>query len=257
MANYKIPTTEELMSAGVHFGHQVRRWNPKMEPYIFTVKKNIHIIDLTQTEELLKVAANVLYETAKTGGQIVFVGTKRQVRELLELEAKRCGALYVTERWLGGTITNYSVIKKNIDKLVDLSKKRASGELQKYTKKERLLIDRQIAKLQKSVGGLVGLRGTPAALFVVDARREKTAINEAFKHKVPIVAFTDTDSDPTRVSHVIPCNDDAMKSLVLLLKPIADAVECGYKEFSAKKEKESGKNLVASAGPESTEAIEK
>src|SRR3989338_2368458 len=176
---YKTPKIDQLLEAGVHFGHQVRRWHPKMEPYIFSVKKNVHIIDLEQTEELLKKACDFLFETAKNGGQIIFVGTKKQAREIIQIEAKRCGALYVTERWIGGTLTNFRVIKKNIDKLISLMKRRGEGELDKYTKKERLMIDREIEKLQRNIGGIIALRGTPGAVFVVDARRERTAIREA------------------------------------------------------------------------------
>lgn len=231
MTKYKLPKIEELLDAGVHFGHQVRRWHPKMEPYIFTVKKNIHIIDLEQTEEMLKKACAYLYETAKNGGQIIFVGTKKQARDIVEIEAKRSGALYVTERWIGGTITNYRVIKKNIDKLLTLVKRRETGDLDKYTKKERLLIDREIDKLQKYVGGITALRGAPAALFIIDPRREKTAIREANRYGVSVGALIDTNSDPTGVSCLVPGNDDAIKSVALILKTISDAVLEGYREF--------------------------
>ncbi len=230
---YKIPKPKELLEAGVHFGHQMRRWNPNMEPYIFTQVKGIHIIDLEQTGDLLKEACEFLYNTAKTGGQIIFVGTKRQAAEIVELEAKRCGALYINDRWLGGTITNFSVIRKNMDKLVGLLRKREAGEFNHYTKKERLLIDREIGKLQTAVGGVVLLRGVPAALFVVDARKEKTAIREAVRKGVPIAALVDTNSDPSGVQYVIPGNDDAIKSVALVVKVVADAIEAGYREFEA------------------------
>lgn len=230
MPKYKSPKIKELFDAGVHFGHQVRRWDPKMEPYIYTVHKNIHIIDLEKTEALLKEACNFLYETAKNGGQIIFVGTKKQASELVALEAKRCGALYVTSRWLGGTLTNLRIIKKNINKLVELKRKRDAGELDKYTKKERLLIDRDIEKLEISVGGLVAIKDVPAALFIIDAKREKTAIHEAARKNVPVVGLVDTNSDPSLLTHVIPGNDDAIKSIVIILRAIADAVEAGYKD---------------------------
>lgn len=236
----KLPKVEELLDAGVHFGHQTKRWHPKMEPYIYGVKKNIHIIDLEKTEEQLKKAANFLYETAKKGEQIILVGTKKQAREVVELEAKRSGALYATERWIGGTITNFRIIKKNIDKLLSLMKRREEGELEKYTKKERLLIDREIENLQKNVGGIVNFKGTLGALFVVDSRRERTAIREAKRAGVPVVALVDTNSDPESIDYVIPGNDDAIKSIALILKVISDAIEEGYKEYvkssEAKKE---------------------
>ncbi|HLC93815.1 MAG TPA: 30S ribosomal protein S2, partial [Patescibacteria group bacterium] len=218
MAKIKTPKIEELLDSGVHFGHQTKRWHPKMEPYIFSVRKNIHIIDLEQTEELLKNAGNFLYGKAANGEQIIFVGTKKQAREVVENEAKRCGALYVTERWIGGTLTNFRVIKKNIDKLVNLMKRRGEGELDKYTKKERLMIDREIEKLQRNIGGIIALRGSPGAVFVVDARRERTAIREAKRAGVPVVALVDTNSDPAGIDLVIPGNDDAIKSIAIILK---------------------------------------
>ncbi len=250
MSKYKTPKIEELLEAGVHFGHQVRRWHPKMEPYIFGVKKNIHIIDLEQTEKLLKEASEFLYEIAKKGEQIVFVGTKKQAREVIENEAKRCGALFVTERWIGGTITNFKVIKKNIDKLLSLMKRREEGDLEKYTKKERLFIDREIEKLQRNIGGIVAMKGTPGALFVIDAKREKTAIREARRAGVKVVALIDTNSDPTDVDIVIPGNDDAIKSIAMILKSIGSAVEEGYKGFAKKgAEKESIKAESAEVKP--------
>lgn len=231
MSKIKLPKIEQLLDAGVHFGHQTKRWHPKMEPYIFGVRKNIHIIDLEQTEKLLKEATDFLYETAKKGEQIIFVGTKKQAREVIELEAKRCGAMHVTERWIGGTMTNYKVIKKNIDKLVTFMKRREEGDLEKYTKKERLLIDREIVKLLRNIGGIIPLKASPKALVVVDARREKTAIAEAKRAGVPVVALIDTNSDPSLVNYVIPGNDDAIKSIALILKTISEAIEEGYKDF--------------------------
>ncbi|MFZ5425288.1 MAG: 30S ribosomal protein S2 [Patescibacteria group bacterium] len=235
--NYNVPKIEELLDAGVHFGHQVRRWNPKMEPYIYSVKKNIHVIDLEETHKGLKNACEFLYETAAKGGQIVLVGTKRQARDIVALEAARCGALHITERWLGGTITNYRMIKQSIDRLVDLKRKREAGELKRYTKKERLLIDREIEKLEKSVGGLVALKGQPDVVVVIDVRREKTAVRESNMYKVPVVALVDTNSNPTGVKYVIPGNDDAIKSIAVLVKAISDAIEAGYKDFAKNAEK--------------------
>ncbi len=213
-------------------GHQLRRWHPNMEPYIFAAKKNIHIVDLEKTDEGLKAATEFLYETAKRGEQIIFVGTKKQAQEIVEIEAKRCGALYVTERWLGGTLTNFSVIKKNSDKLVKLLKQREEGELAKYTKKEQLLIDREIEKLQRFVGGIVTLKGAPSAIFVVDVKREKTAVREAARLETKVVGLVDTNSDPSDVDFVIPGNDDAIKAIAIIVKTVADCVETGYKAFA-------------------------
>lgn len=233
MAKYKIPSIEELLDAGVHFGHQVKRWHPRMEPYIYTVRRNIHIIDLEQTERLLKEACDFLYNEAKKGSKIVFVGTKKQARDTIGAEAQRSGAMYIMERWLGGIITNLSVIKKNnIDKLLDLKRKRERGELQKYTKKERLLIDREIERLERFVGGIVRMNSAPDVMFVIDAKREKTAIREAKRAGIPVVAMLDTNSDPSEIDYVIPGNDDAIKSVAIIVKAIADAVEQGYADFA-------------------------
>lgn len=204
-----------------------------MEPYIYTVRRNIHIIDLEQTERLLKEACDFLYDQAKKGAKIVFVGTKKQARDTVGAEAERAGAMYIMERWLGGIITNLSVIKKNnIDKLLDLKRKRERGELQKYTKKERLLIDREIERLERFVGGIVRMNSAPDVMVVVDAKREKTAIREAKRAGIPVVALLDTNSDPSEIDYVIPGNDDAIKSIAVVVKAMADAVEQGYADFS-------------------------
>lgn len=230
---YKTPTIKELIEAGVHFGHQIKSWNPNMLPYIYTTRKNIHVIDLEVTEKLIKEAADFLYDVASKGGSMIFVGTKKQARDIIEIEAKRCGAMYVTERWLGGTITNFEVIRKNnIKKLIDLRKGREEGEFEKYTKKERLLIDREIEKLDIYVGGLTRLTKKPDVLFVVDAKREKTAVREAKRAKIPVVALIDTNSDPKGIDYPIPGNDDAIKSIACIVKSLADAIEEGYKAYA-------------------------
>lgn len=276
MAKYKLPKIEDLFEAGVHFGHQIRRWHPKMEPYIYTHRKGVHIIDLGDTKEKLEEAAEHLYNIAADGGKIVFVGTKKQAQDIIELEAKRCGAMFVTQRWLGGTITNFSVIRKNIDKLLEFIRKREEGEFEHYTKKERLLIDREIEKLNDSVGGIVGLKGKPDALFVIDAKREDTAIREANIADIPVTAVIDTNSDPRNVDYPIPGNDDAIRSIALITKVIADAIESGYEkhaekmahteESQAKEEKEKGAAKVSrseaphvaeKAGEEHVERVKK
>jgi small subunit ribosomal protein S2 len=245
MAKYKVPDSKELLEAGVHVGHRVKRWNPRMEQYIYAVKKDVHIINLEKTEELLRKASDFLYQITKEGKQVVFVGTKRQASELVELAAKRCGALYATERWLGGTLTNYSIIKKRIDSLVTLMKRRESGDLNKYTKKERLMFDREIEKLQNSVGGLINLQSHPGAVFVIDAARERTAVREANSKGIPVVALIDTNSDPSNIMYPVPGNDDAIKSIVLILNTLSDAVEAGYKDFKEPKEEAKKEEEVA------------
>ena len=207
-----------------------------MEPYIYGVKQNIHIIDLEITHKNLEKACEFLFETAAKGGQIIFVGTKKQAHDIVSIEAKRSGAMYVIERWIGGTITNHRVIRLNIDKLLNTIRKKESGELDKYTKKERPLIDREVEKLQRSIGGITALKGVPAALVVVDAKREKTAVREAVRSGVKVVGLIDTNSDPAGVDYVVPGNDDALKSIALILKAFGDAVEAGYKKYAKEAE---------------------
>ncbi len=244
MPRRKVPTVEELFDAGVHLGHSTRKWHPAAEPFIYTSKNGVHIINLEKTHDALKEAVAFLEKVGESNGQVIFVGTKRQTSELVRLEAKNAGALYVTERWLGGTITNFSVIKERIDRLVRMRKAFEEGTYDKYTKKERLMLDRAMQKLEASVGGLVGLKGLPSALVVVDARREKTAVKEAMRRNVPIVALVDTDTDPRGITYPIPGNDDAIKSIAIIIKTLADALARGYakaKKEAEKQEKESAK----------------
>lgn len=245
MNTYKLPKIEELYTAGVHFGHQLKRWNPKMEEFIYSAQKGLHIIDLSNTETQLKKACDHLYEVAKRGEQVIFVGTKKQAREVIEIEAKRAGAMYVSERWLGGTITNQEQIKKTVDTLLSNLAKKEKGEFAKYTKKERLMIDRDIEKMQKAVGGLVGLKNKPSAMFVIDSKREATAIKEANVSGVTVIGLVDTNSDPTHLDIAIPGNDDAIKSIVLITKALTDAIVAGYEEFAKiSKEKKIEKEAV-------------
>jgi len=228
----KIPTINQLFDSGVHFGHQVKRWHPTMEKFIYTSKNGIHIINLEKTAEKLEESAKYLHEVAKKGGKIVFVGTKKQSKDIIELEAKRCGAYYVTERWLGGTMTNLEIVKKSVKKLVDFKRGRETNQFDKYTKKERLLIDREVDKLEKKVGGLVGMSSKPVALFIIDPKREKTAIREAKNLGVKVVSLIDTNSDVREIDFPIPGNDDAIKSVAIIVKTIADAIEEGYNEYA-------------------------
>ncbi len=227
---FDIPTPEEMLEAGLHFGHQVRRWHPSMEPYIYGKKSNVHIIDLFKTEEKLKKAAEFLYDVAKGKGPILFVGTKKQAQNLIMEEAARCGALYVSVKWVGGTLTNFKEIRKNIDKLKDLGRKLKSGEFDNRTKKERLLIEREIARLDRLFSGVISMTKLPGAIFIVDLKREKTACREALRTHIPIVSLSDTNNDISGVAYPIPGNDDALKSIKVIVKTLADAVEMGYKE---------------------------
>ncbi|MFH1565955.1 MAG: 30S ribosomal protein S2 [bacterium] len=225
-----IPTPEEMLEAGVHFGHQVRRWHPTMAPYIYGKKSNIHILDLFITQKKLQEACEFLYKKAKAGETILFAGTKRQAQDIIKENAKECGALYMTNRWIGGTITNFSEIKRNIERLKNLTNQKKEGELSHYTKKEQLLIDREIKKLEFMVGGIAKMKKIPTVIFIVDVKKERTAYREAVRAGVEIVSLSDTNNDISFVKYPIPGNDDAMKSIALIVKTVAEAVRLGYKE---------------------------
>ena len=235
---------EELLEAGCHFGHRTTRWHPKMKPYIFTARDGIHIFDLAQTREGLLKAASFISQTIKKGGKVLFVGTKRQAKEQIVKTAKKLGQPYVDNRWLGGTITNWDQMKKRIDKLHKMRKEREEGEYKKFTKKERLLLDREISRLESLFGGISELEKVPDAIFLVDTKNEKTAVREAARKEIPMVAICDTNSDPTNIEYVIPANDDAQKSIELILKKIEEAVleEEEKKRRAEKKTKTKRKN---------------
>lgn len=237
---YKIPSLEEMLTSGLHFGHQRRRWHPKIAPYLFEKSSKVHIFDLPQTREKLAEACLFLEKVSQQGGKIIFVGTKRQAQELVAETAKSCGALFVNRRWLGGTLTNFESIKKNLDRLAELEEGLSGEKFSKYTKKERLLLSRERDKLEAVVGGLQGLNGLPGALVVIDIKREKTAVREAQRKNVPIVALVDSNSDPTLIDYPIPGNDDAMKAVALVLQCLATAVKAGYAAWALKEETEDG-----------------
>ncbi|MBM4405697.1 MAG: 30S ribosomal protein S2 [Chloroflexi bacterium] len=213
-----------LLETGVHFGHKTRRWNPKMKQYIFTQRNGIHIIDLQQTVGLLAKAYDYVKTTVANGGVILFVGTKKQAQEAVESEAKRCGMPFVSQRWLGGTLTNYATIALRITYLEQLEQQKAKGEFARYSKKDALKLEEELAKLNHHLSGIKALKKLPDALFVVDPGKEAIAIAEARRMKVPIVAINDTDCDPNFIDHPIPGNDDAIRSVRLMTGKIADAV---------------------------------
>lgn len=217
-------TIKLLLEAGVHFGHQRRRWNPRMKPFVFTLRNGIHIIDLQQSLERLNVARNFVRELASEGGTIVFVGTKKQAQEAVEEEARRCGAYYVNRRWLGGTLTNFATIQSRIDYLVRLEDSFARGEFERLTKKEALKLEKQMQRLNMLFSGVKEMTQIPDALFVVDMLKEKIAVAEAKQLGIPIIAMVDTDADPREVDFPIPSNDDAIKSIRLVCSVLADAV---------------------------------
>ncbi len=227
---------KNLLDAGCHFGHQSQRWNPKMSSYLYGVKEGIHIFDLAKTKEGLEKAMEFVRQTTAEGGKIIFVGTKRQAQAMVKEEAQKAKMPFITERWLGGIISNWDNIKKSINKLKDLKAQKEAGELKKYTKRENILIDREIARLERFFGGLADLEDLPAALFVIDVKKEKAAIQEAAKKGIKIVAVVDSNSDPELVDWVIPANDDAVGSIKLIVETIGRAAKEG-REIWEKKQK--------------------
>jgi small subunit ribosomal protein S2 len=213
-----------LLEAGVHFGHQTRRWNPKMRKFIFTERNGIHIIDLAQTVDCLEAAAEFVRDLVANGGTLLFVGTKRQAQETIDTEAKRCGMPFVITRWLGGTLTNFHTIQGRIDYLVRLEDAKARGEMEHLPKKERLKTEEEIEKLNRYLGGIKEMTAIPAAVFIVDTTKEEIAVKEAVRVGVPIVSFVDTNCDPDVIDYPIPSNDDAIRAIKLITKRMADAV---------------------------------
>ena len=217
-------TMKQLLEAGVHFGHQTKRWNPKMRPYIFGERNGIHIIDLHQTAKMLEEAQEFLADLAARGGKIVFVGTKKQAQATVEEQANRCGMFFVNRRWLGGTLTNFVTIRSRLQYLRNLERQSLSGELAYLPKQEAQSKEQELEKLQRTLGGLKELTQRPAAIIVVDPRREELAIKEASRLGIPIVAMVDTNCDPDPIDYVIPSNDDAIRSVRLVLSKLADAI---------------------------------
>ncbi len=219
-----VLSMKELLETGVHFGHRTRKWNPRMKPYIFTERNRIHIIDLQRTMEALETAYELVRDTVAEHGTVLFVGTKRQAQETIETEAKRCGMPYVNMRWLGGTLTNWRTIHSRIEELETLERQQEAGEFEHLTKKEALLLQRKIERLDERLGGIREMHKLPDLLFVVDVRREETAVHEANLLEIPVVALVDTNCDPRGIDYIIPSNDDAIRAIKLLTGKIADAV---------------------------------
>lgn len=229
---------EALLQAGAHFGHITRRWNPKMKPYIFMERNGIHIIDLKKTQEMLETACNAVANVVAQGRKPLFVATKQQARDVVEVEAKRCGAFYVTQRWLGGMLTNFTTIRKSVKRLTNIDKMESDGTFEKITKKERLFLDREREKLQNVLAGVVEMSRLPGLVFVVDVKKEAIAVKEAHRLGVPVVAIVDTNCDPEVIDFPIPANDDALKAVQLITKAIADAVVEGSQRVAARQTEE-------------------
>ncbi|MGI6662978.1 MAG: 30S ribosomal protein S2 [Bacillota bacterium] len=219
-----VVSMKQLLEAGVHFGHQTRRWNPKMKPYIFLERNGIYIIDLQKTVRMLEEAYDFMRATAQSGGRVLFVGTKKQAQEAVELEAKRCGEFYVNQRWLGGTLTNFSTIRRRIQRLMELEEWETTGYLERLPKKEAALLMKDKAKLEKYFSGIKGMQDLPDVMFVVDPRKEHIAVLEARRLEIPVVAIVDTNCDPDEIDYVIPGNDDAIRSVKLISSKMADAI---------------------------------
>ncbi len=220
-------TVKEMLQAGLHFGHQTRRWNPKMKPYIYGPRNGIYIINLDLTRRLFNKACDFIKKEVAAGGSILFVGTKRQAQAIIREEAKRCGMYYVDHRWLGGMMTNFQTIKTSVERLKSIESMQEDGSINRFPKKEILLMEKERIKLERNVGGIKDMRGLPSVVFVVDPKKEAIAVNEAHKLNIPVVAITDTNCDPDGIDYLIPGNDDAIKSIRLISSYIAEAVLAG------------------------------
>ncbi|MFW6409691.1 MAG: 30S ribosomal protein S2 [Halanaerobiales bacterium] len=231
-----VVTMKQLLESGVHFGHQTRRWNPKMEEYIFTERNGIYIIDLQQTVKLMDKAYDYVKEMAAQNKKILFVGTKRQAQETIKKEAERCGMPYVNQRWLGGMLTNYQTIKKRIDRLEELEKMEEEGVFEVLPKKEVIELNREHEKLQKFLGGIRHMNGLPDVVYITDSRKESIAVSEARKLNIPLVSIVDTNCDPDLIDYIIPGNDDAIRAVKLISSRIADAVLEGKQGEQIKEE---------------------
>jgi small subunit ribosomal protein S2 len=236
MSNVQI---EDLLLAGSHFGHLTRRWNPKMKSYIFMERNGIHIIDLKKTVNLVEEACNAISKLSSEGKKILFVGTKKQAKAIIKEQAERCDSFYVSERWLGGMLTNFNTVRKSIKKLTTLQKMEVDGSLDKFVKKERLIMMREKEKLEKVLNGISNMTKLPGALFLVDIKKEHIAIDEAKKLNIPIFAIVDTNCDPDPIDYVIPANDDAVKSIEIITRTVADAVNEGLQVSNTRKMDES------------------
>jgi len=243
-----IPNLDELLKAGVHFGHQTRRWNPKMRRFIFAERNGIHIIDLQKTLRQIELAQKLAREVVLRGDNVLFVCTKRQLSAIVKEEAERSGALYVTERWLGGLLTNFQTVKKQIRKLKDLEAgSESGGDFENYTKKEQLLMSRQRDKLSKNLSGIKNMTRVPGLMFVIDSKKERIAVSEANKLGIPLIAIVDTNADPDVITVPIAGNDDAIRSVELITRAIADAVIEARREAPVRQDVEEGESNTYSS----------
>ena len=229
-----VITIKQMLEAGLHFGHQTRRWNPKMKPYIFAPRNGIYIINLDKTIGLFRKAYDYVVQEASKGGYVLFVGTKRQAQTTIKEEAIRSGMYYINHRWLGGTLTNFQTIKKGVDRLKSIEAMQEDGSISKFPKKEILLMEKERIKLERNIGGIKNMRSLPAAVFVIDPNKEQIAVKEANKLNIPVIALADTNCSPDGISYIIPGNDDAIRAIKLITSAIADAVLDGRSQLKEK-----------------------
>ncbi len=258
-------TIEQLLMAGAHFGHLTRRWNPKMRPFIFMSKQGIHIIDLKKTQEMLEKACDAITKIAATGEAILFVGTKKQAKDIIKTEAIRCNSPYVHERWLGGMLTNFATIRKSVKTLENLEKKATDGTYELISKKERLSIEKERTKLEKVLGGIRDMKKLPAAVLIIDIKKEDIAVAEARKLNLPIFALVDTNVDPEVVDYPIPANDDSFKSIGLITRMLTDAIIEGQRiakearpsktEYKPEHKKVAGRSVPSKKGPRKKRSV--
>jgi len=232
------PSLEELLKSGAHFGHLTRRWNPKMKDFIFMQRNGIHIIDLKKSQKFLEEALDNLSRLARSGKTILFVGTKKQAQDIVKTEAIRCGMPYVTHRWLGGMLTNFTTVRKSISRMEEIEQMSKDGTFDELTKKETLMLEREREKLEQTLGGISNMNRLPGAIFVVDTNKEHLAVNEAIKLRIPIIAMVDSNSDPDVPDYIIPCNDDSARTIQLITQYVSDAIIAGTAEREAQNEEE-------------------
>lgn len=244
------PNLEELLKSGAHFGHLTRRWNPKMKEFIFMERNGIHIIDLKKTQKFFQEALDEVAKLARSGKTILFVGTKKQAQDIVKTEAIRCGMPYITHRWLGGMLTNFTTVKKSISRMEEIDRMEKDGTFDELTKKEALMLDREREKLEQTLGGIANMNRLPGAVFIVDTIKEHIAVNEAIKLNIPIVAMVDTNSDPDTPDYIVPCNDDSARTIQLIAGKVADAIIEGNAEREAQNEEE----LMEQAAEEAKQA---
>ena len=244
----------EMLEAGLHFGHQTRRWNPKMKPYIFGARNGIYIINLDKTLPLFQRACDFVAKTAAKGGNILFVGTKRQAQEIIREEAARCGMYYVDHRWLGGMLTNHQTIRKSVERLKNYTAMQEDGTINRYKKKEILMIQKETQKLERNLGGIKDMKSLPAAIVVIDPKREDIAVTEANRLGIPVVATADTNCDPAGIDHLIPGNDDALKSIRLICSKLADAILAGKESHAMSQQAAADQGEAEAEAPAAAEA---